>query len=367
MECREKEIVLRYADIRAAETADYRSLASSKAYFVPMDFEETEDGLRLTFQMDGLLPFTGLGREENVRKYAMLLKTLELQDLVEEFTFSMEPGNLFYDILGNVKILVRDIADKEAENHKDFLKKYKALAGSVLYERYSYEDYMEGGESLLKKKKFTESIYYGNEEEIRGLLQEKIEYEHENLLHEKRIVSRKSWKWLRITAVMLGIMAAAGVAFAGYYAGRIYPYGNAVQSAMNAHIDKNYVALIDAMKNVSLSRMDSHQKYILAEAYVNGENLSTEQKTNILSTLTVNQNEKIFDYWIFIGRQNPVEAENIAMQLLDDELLLYAYLLEQDIVRADTEMEAEEKSTRLDTLDKKIKEYTEKLTQTETE
>lgn len=145
------------------------------------------------------------------------------------------------------------------------------------------------------------------------------------------------------------------------------PYNNAVQTAMCAYIEKNYVALIDSMKNVELEQMNHYHKYILTEAYVNSENLSTEQKENILQNLTVNQNEKIFDYWIHIGRLNPVEAENIAMQLSDDELLIYAYLLDRDLIQKDTKLDGEEKKQKISELDKKIEEYTEQLMKRATE
>ena len=367
MEQQIKEIVLRYADIRADGMKDYTKIAKELEYFVPVDYEETENGLKLVFQTEGLISFTELGKEDDVRKYSVLLKTMELKDIVEDFEFSLSPENLFYSLTGYVKIMVRDIADKEEDNRKEFLKKYKALVGTILQPKYSYEDFIEGGESLLKKRKFTKKIYYGSEEEIQEILSEKIENEHEDLLHEKQIVYKRSQRRLKITVIMLGILAVVGIAFAGYYFEKIYPYDNAVQGAMNAYIDKNYIELIDSMKTIRLSQMDNYQKYILAEAYINSENLSLEQKTTILSTLTVNQNEKIFDYWIYIGRQNPLEAENIAMQLSDDELLLYAYLLDKDITQTDTEMDGEEKKARLSELDNKIKEYTEKLTEEVTE
>lgn len=366
MEEQTKEIILRYADIRAGGEKDYTELTKKTEYFVPAKYEETEDGLKLIFRLDGLLPFSGLYKEEAVRKYAVLLETLELGRFAETFAFSMHPDNLFYSLTGKVKVLVRDMADNEEDNRKEFLRKYKALAGAVLYRRYTYEDFKEGGESLLKKKKFTEKIYESQTlEELRELLGERTKKEHEKLQKEKQIVYKRSQRIIKAATVIFGIAAAAGAAFAGYYLEMRYPYESAVQDAMNAYIDKNYIALIDAMKTVRLKQMDRHQKYILSEAYINSENLSLEQKQIILSTLTVDQNEKIFDYWICIGRQEPVEAENIAMQLSDDELLLYAYLLDRDITQTDTKMDGEEKKKKLSELDQKIKEYTEKIVEEE--
>lgn len=363
MEHRIKETLKRYADLRAENEADYGRLIKPSGYLVPAEYEETEEGLRFKFEIDDLIPFTELAKEENLRKYAVLLKTMELKELCKEFEFSMNPDNLYYSLTGEVRVLVRDLADLEDIREEQFLKKYKALLGAVLQKKYSYEDYLEGGESLLKKKKLTMPFYEAEtEEEVREILRERTKTEHEKLLYEKQIVYKKPQRLLKTAVVVLSILTAAGIAFAGWYEGRLRPYETAVRSAMNAYVDKNYVALIDAMKPVGIGHMDRYQKYILAQSYVNSENLSTEQKETILSTLTVNQNEKIFEYWIYIGRQNASEAENLAMQLSDDELLLYAYLMDKSIVQTDTKMDGEEKKSRLEELDRKIEEYTKKMT-----
>lgn len=360
VEHRIKETIIRYADIRAEKEEDYCRLTEESVYLVPAEYEETKEGLKFLFQIDELIPFTELAKEENLRKYSVLLKTMELKKLDKELAFSMSPDNLYYSLTGEVRILVRDIADKEDSREGQFLKKYKALLGAVLQSKYSYDDFMEGGESLLKKKRITVEIYEAQtEEQLQEILKERIEKEHESLLHEKQIVYKKTQRMLKTALIMLSVLTVAGAVFAGIYFGSIRPYDSAVKSAMNAYVENNYIAVIDAMKKIGLEQMDYHQKYILADAYINSENLSTEQKENILSNMTVNQNEKIFDYWIYIGRQNAVEAENIAMQLSDDELLIYAYLLDKKIVQTDTRMDGEEKKSRLAELDRKIEEYTE--------
>lgn len=368
MEGQIKEVVLRYADIRADKEKEYLELIKDREFFVPADYEQTEDGLKFCFRLNGLFPFSELYKEEEVRKYAVLLKTLELHEPAEIFAFSLHPDNLFYSLTGQVKVLVRDIADSEEDNGKEFLKNYKALAGAVLYRKYTYEDFREGGESLLKKKQSTEKIYESRTlEELQTWLEERVQKAHTERLSDQLVVNKKSQKRLKFAVFLFGIMAAAGAAFASYYLEMKYPYETAVQNAMNAYIDKNYIALIDSMKAVGLKQMDRYQKYILSEAYINSENLSVEQKQTILATLTTDQNEKIFDYWICIGRQEPVEAQNIAMQLSDDELLLYAYLLDRDLTRVDTGMDGEEKKKKLGELDQKIEEYTEKIVEEEIE
>lgn len=49
------------------------------------------------------------------------------------------------------------------------------------------------------------------------------------------------------------------------------------------------------------------------------------QKKNTISALSLETNEKVLDYWIALGRLQTEEAENIAQQVSDNDLLLYAY------------------------------------------
>ena len=88
------------------------------------------------------------------------------------------------------------------------------------------------------------------------------------------------------------------------------------------------------------------------------ENLTEEQKTNILTAVEIQGNEKILDYWISIGRLDIESSKNIAQQISDDQLLVYAYLKEKYILEADTDLSGDEKTARLKTLDDQIQALT---------
>ena len=45
--------------------------------------------------------------------------------------------------------------------------------------------------------------------------------------------------------------------------------------------------------------MTTAQKFMLANAYVRSENLTQEQKDNILAKMTLNDTESKLDYWIY--------------------------------------------------------------------
>ena len=91
----------------------------------------------------------------------------------------------------------------------------------------------------------------------------------------------------------------------------------------------------------------------------NSENLTEEQKKNTISALSLETNEKVLDYWIALGRLQTEEAENIAQQVSDNDLLLYAYLKEKNMLETDTEISGKDKSDKLADLEGKIEQLTE--------
>lgn len=84
-----------------------------------------------------------------------------------------------------------------------------------------------------------------------------------------------------------------------------------------------------------------------------------------MSVMTLHGDESMMNYWIHLGRLDVVEAQNIAMQQSNDELLLYAYLKEKYLVETDMLISGEEKMQRLGSLDSKIDTLSEKYTSEE--
>lgn len=142
------------------------------------------------------------------------------------------------------------------------------------------------------------------------------------------------------------------------------PRQDKIVEANDAYLQKDYIRVIDSLKDFEIGQMERAQKYILATAYIQGESVdsfSTKDKEVILSKINYQSNEGIFDYWIHLGRMEVKEAENLALQMSDDQLLLYAYLQELSRIEEDQEMSGEEKSSKKQDLMKKVEELADKL------
>ena len=128
----------------------------------------------------------------------------------------------------------------------------------------------------------------------------------------------------------------------------------------NAYVASDYTGCIRAMEKMSIRRMDPTQRYMLATAYVRLESLDAEQKENVLATLSLKDSSLRAEYWIHLGRWETDEAIDIAMQLADGQLEIYAYLKERARLEADTAMSGEEKQAAVDAVESRIEDLREK-------
>lgn len=360
------EIRVQKADMRAATPYDYRRLEQKSSLLLPCTVEEEKETLYIQFDTQGMLPFEMLREENRLKKIEVLLQAAELKNVWEDFEFSMHPDNLFYDRLGRVKAARRDIADADASGREErFLQMYRALAGYILEGSRSYEDYLSGGAEILKSR----------EEFVRLMEAETLEAEKNYLIElyeavldkEKRTTQRVGRRKYRALVVYTVISA---VFLAGLGAACIYsflwqmPRQSRIEAASDAFLQRDYVAVIDSLRDFDTADMGRSQKYILATAYIQGQavdTFSTQDKEAILSKITYQANETVLDYWISLGRLDVARAEELAMQMSDDQLLLYAYMQELDQIDSDREMAGAEKASRKEELMQEIESLAEKL------
>lgn len=345
-----------------AQTAyDYKKIAYPNDRFLHCTIKEEPENLEIIYDVEGFYPFSAIRSRTQSEKLCILADAGELLSLREEYTFSLAPDNLYFDDNARTYIVNRDICKKGEVREDTFSEEYKALIGYALQKKYDYEDYLKGGADLMRKHKFLQKLEdFQETEAIRNFIKAEYRRLAEDIRARKFLVNKNGYLWSRvyIGISILLILAGAAALFYEYLIER--PRIEARLQAEADFIRGDYIQVISDLSNLSMQHLAYDQKYILSIAYVRMESLTAEQKENILARLPVGGDEKLMEYWIYIGRLNPLEAENIAMQKSDDELLLYAYMLEKDLTETDVEMTGEEKAAKLSELEEKIKKLAEK-------
>ena len=360
------EIRVQRADMEAKTIYDFKRLEHGTVAMLPMTIEEEKETLLLCFDMEGMHSITEVQKMEKLQKLELILQVAELEKDYMRFEFQLSPENLYYDRLNRVKIKFRDITTGLYEERKEqFLKLYQALIGYIMDGSRPYEDYLSGGKELLKDQKEVVTLLSAEtlEEEI-SLLQTLYEnYKKEETILKIK-VDKKKYKKMNIYGIVSSVLLVVlfGAVVYGYF--WHIPRQDKIVEANDAYLQKDYIRVIDSLKDFEIGQMERAQKYILATAYIQGESVdsfSTKDKEVILSKINYQSNEGIFDYWIHLGRMEVKETENLALQMSDDQLLLYAYLQELSRIEEDQEMSGEEKSSKKQDLMKKVEELADKL------
>lgn len=353
-------ITVKKSEYAANSEFDYRRLEYPREHFLPCQINLEEEELVITYQIGGRASFMNIHKERLDCRFAMLLDVAAVIKLGKGYDIQLNPENLYYDGCFRVSLMNRDVYRKgEGPDEERLLNQYKALIGYSLQKRYGFEHYMDGGMELLRKNKFLSTIYdCSSIEEIETILLKEYKEKNDRIKETKILVDKDSFFLKRTYVAILALCFVGMLGLAGYYLIDIRPREQAIMASDRAYIEGDFVKLIDTLKKVDVEALDAQHKYILALSYVKSENLSNEQRENILSALSIKGDERMLRYWIAIGRLDAPEAENLAMQCSNDELLLYAYLKEKNLVELDTQMDGEEKSGRLEVLSREIEELT---------
>lgn len=365
----ELEEVLKKSEIYIKTENDFEELRKPGEQFLDCCMEEEKETVIFRYDIEGKKPFSMLREEKKIDRLRALLEVAKLAEEYEYYRFTISPENLYYDRNFRIYVKRREAYEPGVSGElEDLAEQYRALTAHVLQKKYDFNDYYLGGSDLYKKNSnLKELVVIGDCESMGEWLEAAYETEREAVF-SKRVEVNKAWYQMNVwyMAVTIAIIVAAGI-YIVYAAGELLPRKNAMLEAQNSFLDGKYVQVIDDLEDIDMKYMDRYLKYILAVSYVKGESLTPEQKENVLETITVDGEEKLKDYWIYLGRLNTTEAENIAMQRSDDELLLYAYMTEKAILEKNSEISGEEKAEQLDALTKKIEELAKQYETEETQ
>jgi len=319
---------------------------------VPCTLEEAEDSVNFLFDTQGLEPSETICDKPKWEQLRFLVDCADLDSLNLEYDFSLSLDNVMIDINLMPQILVRDA---KKPGYQDFVKCYKALIGNVLLHKYTYDDYLNGGQDLYKKNKLLTEL---NGLETVKEIKTRLLVEYRRAIHEvneTRILVRKKNVWIsRIAIPALVVALAAAVFFGGRMMLIDMPFRDSVITAGMAYINGDVLTVQRALRDYDIGRLSDETKHFLSRAYVSTEALTPLQRDNILVGLTRMTDPIIFEYWIFLGRLQFDGAIDIAQRLGDDELLLFAYLKYQVYVRNDLSRPGEERVALLTELERNI-------------
>lgn len=360
-----KLITMKKTDLNAT-SEEIKFLSYKNKLLVPCEIQTNDEEITFEFNVEGLTSLESIncGKDE---KYRLLANCSDLFSLSEEFEFSLNPQNLMLDVNLCPKVLLRDKCEDD-KSQGLFLQKYKALVACTLYPKYTYENYYNGGTDLYKKNSELSSIYECPDVNELKLYLLRSYQEYRNNQNENMVSVRKKIKTivkmcipiLSILVIVLGVLTSFAYLIT-------IPFKEILLSADEQYLSGNYIEVQETLADISVDKLPFSQKYILSRSYVSSESMTQEQKETILNGLTVNTDEAVIDYWIYVGRLDFDNAIDQAQKIGDDELLLYSYIKQRSDLESDNTISGEEKTEKLNLIDEKITSITDNLTDKDTE
>lgn len=367
---KEKTVIekVKKSEMNAVDKYDYERLVYYDGNLLPCSYEEELEEVVFSYEVQGKKPLQQIYEEDKEKQYQLLINFEKLWDLFQRYMFLCSPENIYYDENCQLYVKQRDIYNGKKPEMEVFVEYYQAFICGTFSRKYDIQQMLESGTGMLQKDKvFREICGSRTPAELSELLRTRKNAYIEKEKQKRKLVSRKGYNVWRFAAILCFIGMSAGITYTVYASQQVIPMQRAVISAENAFIQSDYTACIDSMKAIPVEDMDVNIKYVLAVAYANSENFQKEEIDVIVSRLAPTTNEKELDYWIYLGRLDVKTAEDIALSLSDDKLLIYAYMKETDLLESDTNISGEEKKARLDQLEQEITKLGEKYKTEETQ
>lgn len=361
---------IKKSEMSAMDKFDYQKLVYPFASgLLSCTYEEQSEELIFHYDTAGMKNINEIKEEEKEKKYQLLINFAQLWNTFLEYSISLSPENLYYDENYLIYAKRRDIYGRGKKADEDeFLIAYKSMICGFLGNRYDVAQIQESGLSILKDEKGFEDIFECESPQrlVSFLRQKKSEYirKRREFLRE---VPKRSYNIWRLATLLFVILAVGGGGYS-VYAGKFeIPKQKAVITANQSYIGNDYVSCIDSLRGMEPEQMDQNTKYILAVSYANSESFRKEEIQTIVSKLGPGSNEKELNYWVYLGRLDIERAEDIALALSDDKLLIYAYMKESDLLESNTDITGTEKKERLDKLEQEITRLGKKYEEVENE
>lgn len=289
------------------------------------------------------------------------LKNLSAQNSGYKVPF-VHPENIFAidGTFSFVHIGIKDGIVPMNIDHNLHLSQYKALALSILNPKISYENLVNGEESL--RDKFSQDIYNCDSfEELLRLVEGKFtkgkQKEEATLIK----VSKGRYKFFKyggsvalVAAIVMGIWTFTDQK-------TTIPKQKAIMTAQANFITKHYDKTLDDLKDYQPSQLSKEARFVLASSSINLSNLSQTQKATVLNNISSTTDNNTLNYWIYQGRGEFEKSLNLAKNIGDDQLTLLSYTDLYQATKLNTLMNGDEKQKKLEEYNKQIQELSKSL------
>lgn len=376
MQSQQREIV--NEEIRGNKEVVLTLLAAPHPLFVDQRVVENKDRVIIeSVPKEGSYTWEkvmSLSTEEKLRHLINLGEVSldrNLEDMI--YTYTLSPDDLAVTRNGVPLFMMRGIKEMcppyESVSQERFIDQFKAMVIATLDTKASYEHLVTGQLPFYKGKDFCELIVReASLPIILDLLREEYEAEKEKNKRLYQRVKKRSIKrlWLMTgVSVVAALLAIGGGVYSATTARdrvssakRTESYQKMLATVRLAFINKDYAKVVDSAKHADIKHLGKDDKYLIAYSVIQTLSLTDAQKK--AATISRDSKEELLNYWIMLGQSNIDEAINIASYLDNDTLSLLALSKKVNQIKADPDLDSEERRRQLDETERQMEDIREK-------
>src|SRR5699024_10035008 len=136
------------------------------------------------------------------------------------------------------------------------------------------------------------------------------------------------------------------------------PYQERILVAHNEYLANNYSEVIHTLQHENMEKLPYQAKYILADSYINVEQLSDKEKESIMKNISLKSDPYYLLYWIYNGLGDFEKSIDIAKYMDDPQLIIYGLIKKTEQVKNDPELTGAERDEEVRELRNELEQYT---------
>ena len=359
------DVRLKANQFKINELPQYQTFLEKDVHFLAGEVSEvTEEELRVTYEIEtsSISLVTALEKLSLIDRLVLAQKMQFLSRYSQTLTVPyIHPNNFF--VLGEyVKVAHRGFSTAVMPfvENEDYFKSYRALILYIINPRLDFYDLINGSSAL--KNPFSQEIQQAqNFTELNESLNQQVAIQVQKRLEENIYTPKNEFKIYKWGMISFGILFLVLAVVSGFYLVNTIPYKDRIISSEIYYTNHEYSKALETLEKDNPKNFTKGTQYALAVSAIKEDNLSSDQKENILKNISMKTNETILLYWIYIGFGDYEKTLDAAQNIGDNQLILYAYRKLYSHVSGDSKMKGSEKQEKLKEYKEQIKNYEELL------
>lgn len=332
-------------------------------YFAPLQIDENEDMLvfHLTVE-DSYKNWEDILKLNTSEKLRLLCNVTKLERfLTTRITFSLHPETLLFD--ENLMPVItyrglRNLVPPFELDESAFLKQLKCYIIALFSTKYDYEQLYNGSLKNAEETEFQRQVRDMEKlSQLKDFLLESYQKEQKKTEKTMSLVplrKYRTFKQLSIIMIVVSILLAAPLAYYGFVKS---PHQDNVIEAHGQYLSSDYGEVISILRSENPENLPFRTQYVLANSYINVEQLSEREKEVILRNVSLRSDTDYLLYWIYNGRGEFEESMEKAKYIDDAQLIMYGLIKQIEEAKNNPELSGTERDETVNELQDELKKY----------